>query len=121
VNANAARVTRLRFALLVLPLALLAACGGPQIPPAQNYGTIVGRVFDSATNQPLAGVVVTVDTIINGVSGSDGSYRVANVPLGSYSLVPQPPTGYTAPSAPGYEGSITSGQTITVDVPLAKR
>jgi carboxypeptidase family protein len=114
-------VTRLRFAVLALPLALLAACGGPQVPPAQNYPTIIGRVFDSATNQPVAGVVVTVDTILNGTSGSDGTYRVVNIPLGTYTLRPQAPPGYTAPVQPAYDGSITSGQTITVDVPLTKR
>jgi hypothetical protein len=114
-------VTRLRFALLALPLALLAGCGAPAVPPALNYGTIVGRVFDSATNQPVAGVTVTVDTILSGTSGNDGTYRVANIPLGTYTLRPQVPAAYSAPVQPGYDGSIASGQTITVDVPLTKR
>jgi len=115
-------VTRLRFAFLALPLVLLAACGAPQVPPAQNYGTIVGRVFDTATNQPVPGVVVTVDTILNGVSGADGTYRINNIPLGTYTLRPQQPQGYAVPVVqPGYDGSITTGQTITVDVPLTKR
>jgi hypothetical protein len=114
-------VTRLRIALLALPLALLASCGAPQVPPAQSYGTIVGRVYDSGTNQPIAGVVVTVDTILNGTSGSDGTYRVGNIPLGTYTLRPNPPPGYTAPVQPTYDGSIATGQTITVDVPLTKR
>jgi hypothetical protein len=113
-------VRRARFAALALALGLLAGCGGPQIPPAQNYGTIVGRVFDSATNQPVAGVTVTVDTILSGASGSDGTYRVVNIPLGTYTLRPQAPSGYTAPLQPAYDGSITTGQTITVDVPLTK-
>ena len=112
---------RARLAVLGLALGLLAGCGGPQIPPAQNYGTIVGRVFDSATNQPLAGVTVTVDTILSSSSGSDGSYRVANIPLGTYTLRPQPPQGYSAPLQAAYDGSITQGQTITVDVPLTKQ
>ena len=114
-------MTRLRFALLALPLALLAGCGAPQVPPAQNYGTIVGRVFDSATNQPLPGVQVAVDTILVSVSANDGSFRIANIPLGTYSLRPQPPAGYTATVQPTWDGSITAGQTITVDVPLTKR
>jgi hypothetical protein len=111
---------RLRFALLALPL-VLAACGGSQIPPAQNYGTIVGRVYDAATNQPVAGAVVTVDTILSATSGSDGSYRIGNIPLGTYTLRPQPPPGYTAPLQPAYDGTIGTGQTITVDVPLTKQ
>jgi hypothetical protein len=114
-------VTRLRFAVLLLPLALLAACGGPQVPPAQSYGTITGRVYDSATNQPVPGAVVTVDTILSATSGSDGTYRIGNIPLGTYTLRPQPPPGYSAPVQPAYDGSIATGQTITVDVPLTHR
>lgn len=114
-------MTRLRFAILALPLVVLAACGGPAIPPAQNYGTIVGRVYDAASNQPMPGVVVTVDTILSATSAADGSYRINNIPLGSYALRPQPPAAYAAPSQPSYDGSIASGQTITVDIPLTKR
>ncbi|HZW54208.1 MAG TPA: carboxypeptidase regulatory-like domain-containing protein [Candidatus Elarobacter sp.] len=114
-------MTRFRFSVLALALGVLAACGGPQVPPAANYGTITGRVFDAATNQPIPGVVVTVDTILNGTSGSDGTYRVTNIPLGTYTLRPNPPSGYTAPLQPAYDGSIGTGQTITVDVPLTKR
>jgi hypothetical protein len=113
-------VTRARLALLALALGLLAGCGGPQIPPAANYGTIVGRALDSATNQPVAGVTVTVDTILSASTGSDGSYRIGNIPLGTYTLRPQPPQGYSAPLQPTYDGSISQGQTITVDIPLTK-
>jgi hypothetical protein len=114
-------VTRLRFALLAIALGGLAACGNPQVPPAQNYGVITGRVFDASTSQPIPGVVVTVDTILSATSGNDGTYRIVNVPLGTYTLQPVPPSGYSAPPQPAYDGSIASGQTITVDVPLTKR
>ena len=120
-SANGPGVTRLRFAAILLPLALLVACGAPQVPPAQSYGTIMGRVYDSATNQPVPGVLVTVDTILSATSGSDGTYRIGNIPLGTYTLRPQQPAGYTAPVQPTYDGSIAQGQTITVDVPLTKR
>lgn len=113
-------MTRVRFAVLALPLVLLSACGGPQIPPAQNYATIRGRAFDSATNQPVAGVLVTVDTILTATSGSDGTYRIANVPIGQYTLIPQAPQGYTAPSQSLYNGSVAAGESVTIDIPLAK-
>ena len=111
-------MTRIRFVLVAAAFAVLTACGGPQVPPAQNYGTIVGRAYDQTTNQPVAGVVVVVDTILTATSGSDGSYRVTNIPLGTYTLRPQAPQGYNAPVQPTYDGSIATGQTITVDVPL---
>jgi hypothetical protein len=113
---------RLRLALLALPLAVLTACGGPAIPPAQNYGTIAGRVYDRATNAPVAGALVTVDTILTATSGSDGSYRIGTIPLGTYQMGVQA-SGYAAPSlsSPPYSGSIGAGQTITVDIPLTKQ
>lgn len=112
---------RVRFVVLGLSCALLAACGGPQIPPAQNYATIRGRAFDSATNQPVAGVSVTVDTILTATTGSDGTYRIVNVPLGQYTLIPQPPQGYSAPSQGVYNGSVAAGEAVTIDIPLSKQ
>ena len=114
-------MTRARFALLVFPLAVLASCGGPQTPPAQNYPTIRGRAYDSATNQPVAGVGVTVATILTATTGSDGTYRIVNVPIGSYTLLVAPPSGYTAPQQPTYNGSVAAGETAVIDIPLIKR
>jgi len=115
-------VTRLRFALFVLPLALLAGCGGNGVPPAANYGSISGRVYDAVTNQPLPGVQVSVDTILNATTASDGTYRIGTIPSGQYTMAVQAPQGYAAPNfnAPPYSGSIDAGQTITVDIPLSK-
>jgi hypothetical protein len=111
-------VTRARFALLALPLAVLSACGNPQVPPSQNYPTIRGRAFDSATNQPVAGVGVTVSTILTATTGADGTYRIVNVPIGSYTMIVSPPQGYTAPPQPQYNGSVASGETAVIDIPL---
>ena len=112
--------TRALFVLLALSTAFLAACGGPQIPPAQKYATIQGRAFDRATNRPVAGVTVVVDTILTATTASDGSYRIGNVPIGQYTLVPQPPQGYSAPAQSQYNGSVSMGETVTIDVPLSK-
>jgi hypothetical protein len=88
-------VTRFRFALCLVPLALLVACGGPSVPPAANYGSISGR---------------------------DGTYRIGTIPSGQYTMAISSPQGYAAPNfnAPPFSGSIDSGQTITVDIPLNK-
>jgi hypothetical protein len=114
-------LTRVRFTLTALSGALLlAACGGPQIPPAQNYGVIRGRAYDVATNQPVAGVVVTTFTILSGTTGSDGTYRIGNIPPGQYNVQVQPPQGYALQSPAQISGSIALGETITVDIPLVK-
>ena len=111
-------MTRFRLVLLGAALAVLSACGGPQVPPAANYGTIVGRAYDTTTNQPVAGVLVAVDTILTATTGADGTYRIGNIPLGTYTLRPQAPQGYNAPLQATYDGSIAAGQVITVDIPL---
>jgi Carboxypeptidase regulatory-like domain len=114
-------VTRVRFALLALPLALLTACGN-QIPPAQNYGTIRGRAYDVATNQAVPGVTVSVLTILTTTTGADGTYRLGNIPAGSYGPMGiTPPGGYTVQYNPAYSGSIALGETVSVDIPLAKK
>jgi hypothetical protein len=114
-------VIRSRFACFALSLAVLSACGAPQVPPAQNYATIRGRAFDRATNAPVAGVSVTVDTILTATTGADGTYRIVNVPIGLYTLIPGPPTGYTVDPQGAYSGSVAAGEAITVDIPLVKQ
>ena len=112
-----------RLALFALSAAVLSACGQPAVPPAQNYGVIRGRVYDVATNAGIAGVVVTTFTILSATSGSDGTYRIANIPPGQYSVQPSNvPQGYTVQAgAAGLSGSIALGETITVDIPLTKQ
>jgi hypothetical protein len=113
--------SRGRFVLTLVLAVGVAGCGGNQIPPAQNYGTIGGRAYDSASNQPVAGVVVTVDTILTATTGVDGSYKIVNVPLGQYTLQPSAPQGYSADPQSGYDGSISAGQVISIDIPLTKQ
>jgi hypothetical protein len=100
---------------------ILAACGQPQVPPAQNYGSIAGRAYDTGSNQPVAGVVVTVDTILIATTGADGTYKIVNVPLGTYTLQASAPQGYTVPPLPYASGSITAGETIPIDIPVSKQ
>ena len=114
-------MTRARFAVLVLATSLLAACGGPAVPPAMNYATIRGRAYDSATNAAVPGVQVVVDTILTATTGPDGTYRIGNVPIGQYSLVVQAPSGYSAPNQPGYNGSVAAGETASIDIPLTRQ
>lgn len=107
------------MALLLLVGA--SACGQPQVPPALNYGTISGRAYDNVSNQPVAGVVVTVDTILTATTGDDGTYKIVNVPIGQFTLQPSAPQGYSADSQSQYDGSITAGQVVGIDIPLTKQ
>lgn len=62
----------------------------------QRLGVLQGKVYDD-DNIPLANATVKVGsgtTTVSGVSGSDGSYRVENVPLGQTSSITCSLSGY---------------------------
>lgn len=74
-----------------------------------------------ATNQPVPGVTVNVLTIYSATTASDGTYAIGNMPAGSYGPMNiTPPSGYAVQANPAYSGSISLGETVTVDIPLAK-
>ncbi len=63
----------------------LALAASPLL--AQN-GTIAGRVTDAVTGAPVASVQVQVAGInVGGSSTADGTYRIVNVPAGSYTVI----------------------------------
>jgi len=54
---------------------------------AGSTGKIAGKVFDSKTHEPLAGVnVLLVGTTIGASTDINGSYFIANIPVGTYSV-----------------------------------
>src|SRR5271170_1030874 len=82
-------------ALLLSVMCVIAAIPGASgaepaaATPAPSFGTIVGIVTDAA-KRPIAGATVmavrTGGGIRSTISGSDGVYSFADVPLGSWSL-----------------------------------
>ncbi|MDI6767398.1 MAG: carboxypeptidase-like regulatory domain-containing protein, partial [Bacteroidota bacterium] len=49
---------------------------------------ITGRLLDEETNQPLENVIIFLsNTPIGTSSGIDGTFRIANIPIGTYELV----------------------------------
>src|SRR6266487_2886036 len=52
-----------------------------------QVGAVVGRVTDSVSGQGIAAATVALEgTALNARSAGDGSYRIANVPPGSYTV-----------------------------------
>lgn len=106
----------LRVALAAVSVTVLLAACGPPIPPQQNYATISGVVTDGTTGQPLAGATVTIDSVLTATTGSDGSYTVANVPIGPYTVIE---------SADGFQqhqdqGSVAAGDKLQLNATLYK-
>ena len=77
---------------------------------AQEEGTLSGRVFDQATDQPLPYATVAVQTkdsatmIAGGIAGEDGSFALLGVPKGDYQV----------------SVSFTGYQTVTMPVLMGK-
>jgi hypothetical protein len=112
-------MTRFVYVASLAAAVLLAACGGPAVPNAQTYATIFGRVYDTTTNAPVSGVIVTVDVVNGSASGADGSYTVNNVPVGQTDVTVAVPQGYTLANAAALEGfSVTAGERFQLDIPL---
>ncbi|MBW3552945.1 MAG: carboxypeptidase regulatory-like domain-containing protein, partial [Gemmatimonadetes bacterium] len=69
---------------LLLPLLGLLVGIAP-LSGQDQRGSITGRVFDSATEQPLAGAAVTVAERTS-LTGLDGRFIVTGVPAGEHTL-----------------------------------
>jgi TonB-linked SusC/RagA family outer membrane protein len=77
-----------------------------------QVGAVVGRVTDSLSGQGIAEAVVAVEgTALSARSAADGSYRIANVPAGSYTLKVLR-IGYRAVRKPV---TVLSDQEVSVD------
>lgn len=74
------------FGLLVSVAAALI-CGSASVAAAQSVGTISGRVTAEGNKQPVSyAQVFIVGTQIGVQTGSDGTFRLLNVPTGTYQL-----------------------------------
>jgi Carboxypeptidase regulatory-like domain len=93
------RIPSLRlFSTIFLIPTLFTACVNPNAVGVQDYGTIVGRVYDAQTNQPLNNVIVSVGSLITAHSGPDGSFSLTQVPTGQQTITIYAPPGYLSPA-----------------------
>ena len=104
----------LRRFLGSLAFALLLS---PAIASAQNTGTIRGRVTESKSNLPLAGVQVSVDgTRLGAQTSTDGTYTISGVPTGQQTLTARR-VGYSPQKATLSVGTgATNNQNFTLAV-----
>ncbi len=80
-----------------------------------DTGRITGRVMDEMSQQAIANVSIAVEgEAIGGMTGSDGTYAIRDVPAGTYQLTATS-IGY-GPST--QEVTVTAGETATVDFML---
>lgn len=109
------RIRLLRSALALL--GLVASATGAQA----QAGSVAGRVTQSGTSTPVSGANVQVISgttrVAIGQSGEDGSYRIGNVPAGTYAVVVSR-IGYSQKRVEGVR--VTAGGTATANVVMTE-
>jgi len=107
----------LRRCVAALMLAVGVTAAGSSEAQAQA-GSISGRVTDAGTGAPVSAAQVQVAGLTLGtVSGDDGTYRISNVPVGTYTLIVRR-IGYLERRTPGV--TVTAGGTATANVSITE-
>jgi len=105
-----------RFNNLMCALLTGAIAWTAPLAAQQSTGTIRGRIIDNSTQQPIAGVLVTVGAR-NARTEADGRYTLTEVPAGS-DLVHARLIGYAAASQPVM---VAGGETVVLDLTMSQQ
>ena len=104
--------TRRLFSLLAPVVAIVSIAMTGQPLPAQQLGSIRGRVMVEGANRPLGAVQVNVvGTQIGAQTNDNGEYRLNNVPPGPRQVRVQR-IGFAAATTPI---TVVAGETATLD------
>ena len=90
-------------------------CNNDALPPAAGFASVSGTVVDSATNAPIRGALVTVDTVLTATSDATGRFSIDKVPSGIADYAVEA-TGYQALSS---STTIEPGKPFTLNVTLS--
>ena len=79
---------RILFIFFFIAVAAAAFGSTPKSGNEDNaYRTFSGKVIDANTNEPLTGVLVTIEgTNFEGYTDFDGNFFITNVPNGKYNI-----------------------------------
>ncbi len=106
----------LRAAAFALALCAGAAgCNDDQLPPAAGFASVSGIVLDAATNKPVAGATVTVDTVLTATTDAAGKFAFDKVPSGIVDYTVQA-TGYKLATS---STNVEPGKPFELDLTLA--
>ena len=103
-------MTRLKMVAALFALVALAACNDNSLPPGGTYQSVSGVVVDAATNNPVSGATVTIDTVLSATTDKDGKFSFDRVPVGDFDYVV---------TAPGYKATASTPVHLEPDKPLS--
>lgn len=75
------RAARVLTAIMLLVLGA-QGCNTDALPPAAGFATVTGVIVDGATNSPVAGAVITIDTVLTATTDATGKFTIEKVPSG---------------------------------------
>ena len=105
-----------RFAIAIALLYLgTTGCNTDDLPPAAGFASVSGTVVDAATNVPIRGALVTVDTVLTATSDATGRFAIDKVPSGIADYAVEA-AGYQALSS---STTIEPGKPFTLNVTLS--
>lgn len=109
-----ARVVRLATVTAVLLAA--AACNSDALPPAAGFAAVSGTIVDAATNAPISGASIVVDTVLTATTDTAGHFSIDKVPSGiaDYAISSK---GYQTLSS---SATIEPGKPFTLNLTLSQ-
>jgi hypothetical protein len=99
-------------AAALLPLGVLTACATPNGIGVQDYGTIVGTVYDTSTHQALQNVLVSVGSLYTVRTDGNGNFSI-KAPVGIQQVQVAAPAGYSGSTT----AQVDVQKNATVSVP----
>jgi hypothetical protein len=77
-------ISRATRALTAIALLVFGAqgCNTDALPPAAGFATVTGVIVDGSTSSPVAGAVVTIDTVLTATTDATGKFTIEKVPSG---------------------------------------
>lgn len=69
--------------MLALGIVSLAACNTDELPPPGQYASVSGVITDGVSHKPIAGAVVTIDSVLTATTDASGAFSFEKVPAGT--------------------------------------
>ena len=95
-------------------LVAFTACADDKLPPAAGNSIVQGTIVDSS-GKPVAGAVVTIDTVLTATTDASGKFTITAVPSGLTDYTVQA-SGYTVVNS---SANIEPSKPFELDITLS--